>query len=76
MAENALKAKERAAQKLAKQLDALRQHGVNDKLLKRVGCCPATQHAAATTQHAAPATQHALLALELSGQSSSACATT
>ncbi len=36
MADNALKAKQRAAEKLARQLDVLRQRGVNDKLLKRV----------------------------------------
>jgi hypothetical protein len=37
MADNALKAKQRAAEKLAKQLEALNQQGPNATLLKRVG---------------------------------------
>lgn len=41
MADNALRAKQRAAEKLVKQLDVLRQHGASDKLLKRVSSFPA-----------------------------------
>ena len=37
MADNALKAKQRAAEKLLKQVEVLRQQGTSDKLLKRVG---------------------------------------
>jgi hypothetical protein len=39
MADNALKAKQRAAERLARQVDVLRQQGASDKLLKRVGSC-------------------------------------
>lgn len=39
MADNALKAKQRAAERLARQVEVLRQQGASDKLLKRVGSC-------------------------------------
>lgn len=41
MADNALKAKQRAAERLARQVEVLRHQGASDKLLKRVGSCTA-----------------------------------
>lgn len=37
MADNALKAKQRAAEQLQRQVEVLQQRGASDKLLQRVG---------------------------------------
>lgn len=60
MADNALKAKQRAAEKLAKQLDALQKQGTSSKLLKRVGSCAAVDNTCPASLHKYAAASHGL----------------